>query len=131
MQPVDFLPRKAGWCRLMLAGGLMCTLLPPVALAGKPIEVAQKIELKSGKLPGLPSSPHGGWVGKLGNSLVVAAAPQTPRDEGALSIWTCPLSSEAGRAGVGGFRAMGAALDRGGWHAGSKSGIQRVVAGRG
>jgi SSS family transporter len=82
----------------MLAGGLMCTLLPPVALAGKPIEVAQKIELKSGKLPGLPSSPHGGWVGKLGNSLVVAAAPQTPRDEGALSIWTCPLSSEAGRA---------------------------------
>ncbi|NQX01396.1 sodium/solute symporter [bacterium] len=94
--PHDCHGRKAGCRRLMLVWVMICTLLPIPAIAAKPGAVAQKIELKSGGLPGLPGFSQGGLVGKLGNFLIAAAAPQTPRSDGTLSIWTCPLSLETG-----------------------------------
>ena len=78
----------------MLACSLFCTVLPGVSFAGKSPEVAQKIELKSGVLPGLPSSPQGGLLGKAKNAVLAAAASDAPRADGALAVWTCQLSSD-------------------------------------
>jgi SSS family transporter len=75
---------------------MIFTAFPGAALAAKPAEASQRIELKSAVAPGLPASLQGGLVGKIGSSLVAAAAPKTPQGDGALVIWTCPLASEAG-----------------------------------
>ena len=80
----------------MMVCGMIFAAYPGAALAAKPAEASQRIELKSAVAPGLPASLQGGLVGKLGNSLVAAAAPNTPRGDGALVIWTSPLASAAG-----------------------------------
>lgn len=76
--------------------GMLAAFCPGVAIAAKPAEVAQRIELKSGLVAGLPASLQGGLVGKLGNSLVAAAAPKAPQGDGALAIWTGPMAADAG-----------------------------------
>ena len=91
--PNDCDARMAVFRRWMIACGLICALLPDLALAEKPAEVAQKIELKPGALPVLPGSSSGGVVGKLGGNSIAAAAA-TSRGDGALAIWT----AEAGGA---------------------------------
>ncbi|MEY3897475.1 MAG: hypothetical protein RLZZ214_2996 [Verrucomicrobiota bacterium] len=86
--PNDLRGWNAGSRRLTLVCGMICALLTTFVLAEKPTGVAQKIELKSGGLPGLPGSLNGGLVGKLGSTLIAAAASRAPRGDGALALWT-------------------------------------------
>ncbi len=92
--PNDFRGWKIASRRFILVCCLFCTTLPGRSFAAESPEVAQKIELKSGVLPGLPASPQGGWLGKSKNTVLAAATPNAARPDGALSVWTCPLPSD-------------------------------------
>lgn len=95
--PIDFRGWIAESRRLLGACGLICMLLPDPAMAAKAPEVSQKIEWKTAGVPGLSALAPGGFVGKAGRVLLAAATSPTPRGDGALSIWTAPMSTEAGK----------------------------------
>jgi SSS family transporter len=92
--PIDFKGMKAGSRRFVLACSLFYTVLLGVSFAEGLPEVAQKIELKSGVLPGLPGSLKGGLLGKAKNAVLAAAASDAPRTDGALVVWSCQLTSD-------------------------------------
>ena len=96
--PTDLANRLTASCRLLFACGFLGQFLPLTAVAASAPEVAQKIELKSAGIPGLSQMMPGGFVGKAGNALLVAAPSAAARGDGALSVWTCPRSSDAGEA---------------------------------
>jgi len=56
----------------------------------------QKIEIKAGVFPGLPTSHEGGFLRKVGTMMLAASASEQPRGEEELSIWACPLPSDNG-----------------------------------
>ena len=65
-------------------------LVMPQLVAG---EAVQKIEIKTGAFPGLPTSGRGGFLVNSGSKLIAAAESETPEPDGMLSIWTSPVSA--------------------------------------
>jgi SSS family transporter len=92
---IDFRGRMAATGRLLFIIATIGVVLPGAVMAAKTPGVAQKIEMKSTGIPGLPELMPGGFLGKAGNVLLAAAPAPAPRADGALSIWTCPRSSDA------------------------------------
>lgn len=71
---------------------MIVSLLSGRVSAGESAEIAQKIELKSVGFPKLPGKVGGGVVGKIGGSLLAAVPAETPRTDGELAVWTCPVN---------------------------------------
>jgi solute:Na+ symporter, SSS family len=92
--PVIKIPRSIR-SPLWLVLGMMLGLGRLPAKSAEPSDVSQKIELKSLEFPPMPGSTEGGFVGKMGKVLLVAANPSTSAVDGALSVWTSPPPSDA------------------------------------
>ena len=81
---------------------LLCfliSLIAPGISQAVATEPAQKIELKSGVFPGLPSAGWGGFVAKSETVLIAAASSEKPADDGALSLWVSPFPAVEGARG--------------------------------